>query len=149
MSSYDVLMPPIARGQTWLCQPLPVSNVPNTGRSLTVYRGIDEDCAVKIVRRRKYGKIERERERDIEIEGVCRRAQAVANAWKAVEGVMADWRISKRLRDTGPNYNNKGCKYAKKLGTKNSKSNEGRQGKNGGVKADYTRERLSYVRRAE
>ena len=62
---------------------------------------------------------------------------------------MADWRISKRLRDTGPNYNNKGCKYAKKLGTKNSKSNEGRQGENGGVKADYTRERLSYVRRAE
>ena len=148
-------MPPIARGQTWLCQPLPVSNVPNTGRSLTVYRGLDEDCAVKIVRRRKYGKIERdreresEREREIEIEGVCRRAQAVANAWRAVEGVMADWRISKRLRDTGPNYNNKGCKYAKKLGTKNSKSNEGRQGKNGGVKADYTRERLSYVRRAE
>ena len=30
--------------------------------------------------------------------------------------------------------------------TKHSKSNEGRQGKNGGVKADYTRERLSYVR---
>ena len=57
-------MPPIARGQTWLCQPLPVSNVPNTGRSLTVYRGLDEDCAVKIVRRRKYGKIERERERE-------------------------------------------------------------------------------------
>ena len=61
-------MPPIARGQTGLCQPLPVSNVPNTGRSLTVYRGLDEDCAVKIVRRRKYGKIEREREREIEIE---------------------------------------------------------------------------------
>ena len=81
--------------------------------------------------------------------GVCRRAQAVANAWRAVEGVMADWRISKRLRDTGPNYNNKGCKYAKKLGTKNSKSNEGTQGKNGGVKADYTRERLSYVSREE
>ena len=57
-------MPPIARGQTWLCQPLPVSTVPNTGRSLTVYRGLDEDCAVKIVRRRKYGKIERERERE-------------------------------------------------------------------------------------
>ena len=144
-------MPPIARGQTWLCQPLPVSTVPNTRWSLTVYRGLDEDCAVKIVRRRKYGKIEREREREryTEIEGVCRRAQAVANAWRAVEGVMADWRISKRLRDTGPNYNNKGCKYAKKLGTKNSNSNEGRQGKNGGVKADYTRERLSYVRRAE
>ena len=62
-------MPPIARGQTWLCQPLPVSNVPNTGRSLTVYRGLDEDCAVKIVRRRKYGKIEREREREREREG--------------------------------------------------------------------------------
>ena len=56
-------MPPTARGQTWLCQPLPVSTVPNTGRSLTVYRGLDEDCAVKIVRRRKYGKIERERKR--------------------------------------------------------------------------------------
>ena len=56
-------MPPIARGQTWLCQPLPVSTVPNTGRSLTVYKGLDEDCAVKIVRRRKYGKIEREREK--------------------------------------------------------------------------------------
>ena len=66
VSYYDVLMPPIARGQTWLCQPLPVSNVPNTGRSLTVYRGLDEDCAVKIVRRRKYGKIERERERERE-----------------------------------------------------------------------------------
>ena len=37
----------------------------------------------------------------------------------------------------------------KKLGTKNSKSNEGRQGKNGGVKADYTRERLSYARRVQ
>ena len=61
-------MPPIARGQTWLCQPLPVSTVPNTGRSLTVYRGLDEDCAVKIVRRRKYGKIERERERESERE---------------------------------------------------------------------------------
>ena len=61
-------MPQIARGQTWLCQPLPVSTVPNTGRSLTVYRGLDEDCAVKIVRRRKYGKIERERERDRERE---------------------------------------------------------------------------------
>ena len=58
-------MPPIARGQTWLCQPLPVSTVPNTGRSLTVYRGLDEDGAVKNVRRRKYGKIERKRESEI------------------------------------------------------------------------------------
>ena len=24
-----------ARGQTWLCQPLPVSTVPNTGRNLS------------------------------------------------------------------------------------------------------------------
>ena len=29
---------------------------------------------------------------------VRRRAQAGANAWRAVEGVMADWRISKRLK---------------------------------------------------
>ena len=99
-----------------------------------------EDCAETETRKDREREREREREieREIEIEGVCRRAQAVANAWRAVEGVMADWRISKRLRDTGPNYNNKGCKYAKKLGTKNSKSNEGRQGKNGGVKLRQT-----------
>ena len=38
-------MPPIARGQTWLFQPLPVSTVPNTGRnqSDSGYRGLDED----------------------------------------------------------------------------------------------------------
>ena len=35
------------------------------------------------------GKTERE---------VCRTAQAGANAWRAVEGVMADRRISKRLK---------------------------------------------------
>ena len=35
------------------------------------------------------GKTERE---------VCRRVQAGANAWRAVEGVMADRRISKRLK---------------------------------------------------
>ena len=34
-------------------------------------------------------------ERDSE---VCRRVQAGANAWRAVEGVMADRRISKRLK---------------------------------------------------
>ena len=35
---------PIARGQTWLFQPLPVSTVPNTGRnqSDSGYRRIDE-----------------------------------------------------------------------------------------------------------
>ena len=38
-------MPPIARGQTWLCQPLPVSTVPNTGRNLSNsnYRGLNEE----------------------------------------------------------------------------------------------------------
>ncbi len=36
-------MPPIARGQTWLCQTLPVSNVPITVRTLSnsYYRGLD------------------------------------------------------------------------------------------------------------
>ena len=36
-------MPPIARGQTWLCQPLPVSTVPTTGRNLSNsnYRVLD------------------------------------------------------------------------------------------------------------
>ena len=33
-------MPPIARGQTWLCQTLPVSTVPNT-LSNSNYRGLD------------------------------------------------------------------------------------------------------------
>ena len=38
-------MPPIARGQTWLFQTLPVSTVPNTGRnqSDSGYRGLDEE----------------------------------------------------------------------------------------------------------
>ena len=38
-------MPPIARGQTWLFQPLPVSTVPNTGRnqSDSGYRALDEE----------------------------------------------------------------------------------------------------------
>ncbi len=36
---------PIARGQTWLCQPLPVSAVPNTGRNLSNSncQGLDEE----------------------------------------------------------------------------------------------------------
>ena len=36
-------MPPIARGQTWLCQTLPISNVPITGRNLSNsnYGGLD------------------------------------------------------------------------------------------------------------
>ena len=31
--------------------------------------------------------------------GLRRRAQAGANTWRAIEGVMADRRISKRLKD--------------------------------------------------
>ena len=40
---WHVVMPPIARGQTWLCQPLPVSTVPNTGRNISNSncRGLD------------------------------------------------------------------------------------------------------------
>ena len=43
-------MPPTARGQTWVFQPLPVSTVPNTGRnqSDSGYRGLDEDCLVGV-----------------------------------------------------------------------------------------------------
>ena len=45
-------MPAIARGQTWLCQPLPVSTVSITGRNLSNsnYRGLDgeeEQLSVK------------------------------------------------------------------------------------------------------
>ena len=37
--------PAIARGQTWLLQPVPVPTVPNTGRnqSDSAYRGLDEE----------------------------------------------------------------------------------------------------------
>ena len=45
------------------------------------------------MRRREDGEREREREREVR-----RSAQAGANAWRAVEGVMADRRISKRLK---------------------------------------------------
>ena len=89
------------------------------------------------------GKTERE---------VRRRVQAGANAWRAVEGVMADRRISKRLGQghehlcyTGMPVRNgnlgtdrttttKAASVRKQLGTKNSKSDEDRQEKNGGVK---------------
>ena len=42
---WRMLMPPIACGQTWLCHPLPVSTVPNTGRNLSKskYRGLNEE----------------------------------------------------------------------------------------------------------
>ena len=90
------------------------------------------------------GKTERE---------VCRRAQAGANAWRAVDGVTADRRISKRLNGkfmstcvhTGMPVRNgnlgndrttttMAASVRKQQGTKNSKSNEGRHEKNGGVK---------------
>ena len=46
-----VVMPPIARGQTWLFQPLPVSTVPNTDRnqSHSGYRGLDEEDRYQFV----------------------------------------------------------------------------------------------------
>ena len=73
--------------------------------------------------------------------GVRRRAQAGANAWRAVEVVMTDRRIFKRLKvmstlcDTGMpvqkgNLGNerttttKAASMRKQLGTKNSKTNE-------------------------
>ena len=91
------------------------------------------------------GKTERE---------VRRRAQVGANAWRAVEGVMADRRISKKTKGQGREHlcdigmpvrngniandrttTRKAASVRKQLGPKNSKSNEGRQEKNGGVKA--------------
>ena len=84
---------------------------------------------------------------------VRRRVQAGANAWRAVEGVMADRRISKKTegqcheplwRTSMPVRNGnhgsdrttttKAARERKQLGLKNSKNNEGRQAKNGGVK---------------
>ena len=46
----SLLMPPIARGRTWLCQPLSVSTVPHTGRNLSnsKYRGLDEEEVVNM-----------------------------------------------------------------------------------------------------
>ena len=80
---------------------------------------------------------------------VRRRVQAGAIAWKAVEGVMADRRISKRLKGKVMStcvtpaclygtktlaLTTKAASVRKQLGPKNSKSDEGRQAKNGGVK---------------
>ena len=76
-----------------------------------------------------------------EREGVRRRAQVGANAWRAVEVVMTDRRITKILKimstlcDTGMpvekgNLGNdrtttiKAVNVRKQLGTKNSKTNE-------------------------
>ena len=85
--------------------------------------------------------------------GVRRKVHAEANAWRAVEGVVADRRISKRLGqghdhfcDTGMpaqngnfgtdrNTTTKASSVRKQLGTKTSKSKEGRQEK----------ERLSFL----
>ena len=91
------------------------------------------------------GKTERE---------VHRRVQAGANAWRSVEGVMADRRISNRLKGkvvstcvtpgslpvrngnlgTDRTTTTKAASVRGQLGPKNIKSNEGRQAKNGGVK---------------
>ena len=73
-------------------------------------------------------------ERDIR-----RRVQAAANAWRAVAGVMADQRFSKRPNSTPVRNGNLGsdrtttqaASVRKQLGPKNSKSNESRQAKNG------------------
>ena len=90
------------------------------------------------------GKTERE---------VRRRVQAGANALRAVEGVMADRRISQKTKGQGHEHvchtgmpvrngnlgtdrttTTKATSVRKQVGTKNSKSDEGRQAKNGGVK---------------
>ena len=89
------------------------------------------------MRRREYG----------ERAGVRRRAHAVPNAWRAVGGddEPADLQKTKgheHLCDTGMpvqkgNLGNdrttttKAASMRKQLGTKNSKTNEGRRGKNG------------------
>ena len=84
---------------------------------------------------------------------VRRIVQAGANAWRAVEGVMAHRRISKKTEWQGHEHlchtgmpvrnGNRGTDRTtttnvtclrKQLGTKNSKSNDGRQANNGGVK---------------
>ena len=86
----------------------------------------------------------RRREREVR-----RRVQAGANTWRAVEGVMADRRISKKTKGQGHEHlcigmpvrngnlgndrttTTKAASVRKQLGAKNSKSNEGRQEKNG------------------
>ena len=79
-----------------------------------------------------------------------------ANAWRAVERVMADRRISKKTEGQGhehlchtsmPSRNGnlgsdrttttKASSVRKQLGQKNTKGNEGRQAKNDGVKGRY------------
>ena len=85
------------------------------------------------------GKTERE---------VRQRTQAGANVWRAVEGVMADRRISKRLKGkVMSTCVTPACLYGtetlaltelqeqrRQVCENNSKSNEGREAKNGGVK---------------
>ena len=79
---------------------------------------------------------------------IRRRVQAAANAWRAVARVMADGRFSKRLKGkfmstcvtlarlyvTETLATTQAASVRKQLGPKNSKSNESRQAKNGGVK---------------
>ena len=75
---------------------------------------------------------------------VRRRAQPEANAWRTIEGVMADRRISKRLKGQDDEHlcdigndrttTTKATSVRKQLGTKNGKSNVDRQEKNDGVR---------------
>ena len=80
---------------------------------------------------------------------IRRRARAGANAWRAVEGVIADRRIAKIAKRLQGKVMSTcvtpACLYGtetlamtelqqQQLGTPNSKSNEGRQENNGGVK---------------
>ena len=78
--------------------------------------------------------------------------QAGANAWRAVEGVMADRRISKRMKGNVmitcvtpaclygtetlamTELQQQSVQVCENMGTKHVKSNDGRQEKNGGVK---------------
>ena len=89
-------------------------------------------------------------ERDIR-----RRVQAAANAWRAVAGVMADRRFSKKTEGQVHEYlchtstpvrngnlgsgrtTTQAASVRKQLGPKNSKSNESRQAMNGGVEGSY------------
>ena len=83
--------------------------------------------------------------------GVRRKVHAEANAWRAVEGVVADRRISKRLKGKAMStFVTPACLHGtetlalteiqqqrrqghvrKQLATKNSKSKDGRQEKKG------------------
>ena len=74
------------------------------------------------------------RRREDGVREVRRRVQTGANAWREVGGMMPDRRISKRLKGSDRTTTTKAASVRKQLGPKHSKSNGGRQAKNGGVK---------------